>query len=174
MGAARTLGILTGLVALLSLLVLGRPESREPRLGASLEVTVAESGGIELSRQDPLPVLEDPDLKEGEAAHGRLRARNISAKPLEVRFVMTAAGESIGTVAAGQIWVRIAQGGSELARTNAPGLAAGSSGVVIAPGDVKTFDFQAWIGGDKPALYAGQDVVGRLAVQVSPRQGSHL
>ncbi len=163
--------MVAGLLALLLLVSASRPSNEDPRLGASLEVTVADVGELEISHADPLPVVSDRDLRAGRLETGSLEVRNITNRPLGVGFALPAAELETGMLAAAQIRIRIASGTRVLADTTLPGLVKGSGLIPLGPGRSREFDFQAWIGGSAPGLYAGQDVAGRLQFELVPIGG---
>lgn len=152
------IGVMVGLCALLLLVSASRPGSEEPRLGASLKLSLADTGELEVSPADPLPVLSDDDLRAGQLESGRVEVRNITDVPLDVGFIVPAEELQTGMLAAAQVRVRIFSDGRALADTTVPGLVRGSGSAPIAAGRSKDFEFQAWIGGSDPGLYAGQAV----------------
>ncbi|MBN8867034.1 MAG: hypothetical protein J0H98_05735 [Solirubrobacterales bacterium] len=170
MAAARTVGVVVGLCSLLLLLAVSRPESREPRLGVSLDLGVVDRGELEISRVDPLPVIS-ADLVAGRVAAGRLEVRNITDLPLRVGLVLPLSESEARTLAAAQIRVRVARGRTVLADTTIPGLIRGTALTRLGPGREADLSFRAWIGGQDPGLYAGQDVTGRLDFQLEPGGG---
>lgn len=172
MKAARFTGAGIGLLALLFLLVSARPDSKEPDLGARLDLGITAPGILGIEPGAPAPVLSAPSLLDGgPAAEGRAVIRNLGNHPVTIRLGLTEKQLAGFDRLADVLRVRIVSDRGLLAFVGLRDLLQGSASVRLGVRDSVGVSIDVWIPAGTPDDYQGDRVTSDLDVWVE-NQGS--
>jgi len=167
MKAARFTGAGLGLLALLFLLVSARPETKEPDLGARLDLGITAPGILGIEPGAPAPVLSAPSLLDGgPPAEGHAVIRNLSDHPVTIRLGLTERRLAGFDRLANVLRVRITSDRGLLAYVGLPDLLRGSAPVTLGVRDSVGVSIDAWIPAGTPDEYQGDRVESDLDVWV--------
>ena len=166
MNAARFTGAGLGLLALLLVLVSARPEAREPDLGARLSIGMTAPGVIDVSPEDPRPVVSDPGLVDGRSpVEGRAVIYNRGSEPVAIRLGVSGEGVADFGRLAKVLRLRITSDQGLLAFVGIYDLVAGSAPVVLGVGESVPIAIEAWIPEGTPDDYHGELVEADLEIR---------
>jgi hypothetical protein len=166
--AVRTAGAILGLGLALALLVVSRPDAASSPLPATMRISVAPVGELEVTPPAPGPALvADSLLPGGRPALGTFRIRNQTGNRLGVRL----RARSDSTALDGLVQVRISAGGRSLADTTLQGIELHPVSLALASGAGAELALEASISKDVLSGYEGRLVHVSLVPEIRTLRG---
>lgn len=165
---ARTAGALLGAGLALFLLLAARPDAAGSPLPATLRVSMAPVGELEVTPSSPRPVLVADSLLPGDGPAGAtFEIRNQTGRTLAIALRTTADSTALN----GLVRMRLSVEGKSLADTTLQGLRQRSVGLVLASGAQSQLRLSAWIPNDVLSGYEGRYVGVSMVPTVRARGG---
>jgi hypothetical protein len=164
----RTAGALVGAGLALIFLLAARPDANSSPLPATVRVSVAPTGELEVLPSPPRPVLVANALLPGRPpAAATFQIRNQAGRTLAVALSTTADSTALD----GLVRIRLSADGHRLADTTLQGMQERSVDLNLASGARTQLQLQAWIPGDVLTGYEGRLVEVSLVPAVQPLGG---
>jgi hypothetical protein len=161
--AVRTAGAILGLGLALVLIVVSRPGAAGSPLPATVRISVAPAGELEVNPTAPSAALvADSLLPGGRPAAGGFRIRNQTGSRLRISF----RAKPDSTALDGLVRIRIRVGGRLLADTTLQGVELHPASLVLASGTGAKLVLEAWMSKDVLSGYEGRLVHVSLVPEV--------